>query len=259
MTDPAKDDLSKPSKRARRPSKADDQPRPDTPTSDSADDGEESGKSGIQSPASDLEAHPYADMFPKMEGDDFTQLVDSIQKDGLEELIITYDGKILDGRNRYAACIEAGVKPVTVNYRGDDALGYVLRMNLHRRHLTTSQRAMVAEKLATMKSGERTDLAPKGARLAIKAAAGTLKVSPRSVDRARAVRASGDDKLIKAVEQGEVTATAAAKGLVKPDKPEKTVETASVPVQQGRKLLKLWHNAEPGAQDWFLDEIGASR
>jgi hypothetical protein len=33
-----------------------------------------------------------------------------------------YEGKILDGRNRYNACIAAGVEPRYIDYEGHDRL-----------------------------------------------------------------------------------------------------------------------------------------
>jgi len=39
-------------------------------------------------------------------------------------------------------------------------LQFVISLNLSRRHLNESQRAVVAEKIANMHSGERTDLQP---------------------------------------------------------------------------------------------------
>lgn len=54
-------------------------------------------------------------------------------------------GAILDGANRYRACIESGVEPIMVPYSGNDPLQFVLSENLHRRHLTAGQHAaMVA-------------------------------------------------------------------------------------------------------------------
>ena len=92
--------------------------------------------------------HDYANIFPLIEDDAFKQLVVSIHDHGLEHPIVTFDDQILDGRNRYAACKKAGVAPRYVEYEGDDPLGYVVRSNLHRRHLTKDQRDEVVAKLA---------------------------------------------------------------------------------------------------------------
>lgn len=105
-----------------------------------------------------MEFHEIANIFPLLIGIDFESLRDDIAKNGLLEPIVIYEGKILDGRNRYTACLGAGVLPDTVEYNGDDPLGFVIAKNLHRRHLNESQRALVASKLANMQRGTRTDL-----------------------------------------------------------------------------------------------------
>src|SRR5712692_1201793 len=109
-----------------------------------------------------LEYHPFAALFPLMpeDSDGFLELVEDIREHGLREPITLYQNKVLDGRNRRRACHVAGVAPVFESYPGDDPLDYVISKNLRRRHLSTSQRAMVAAKLATMRQGERTDLEP---------------------------------------------------------------------------------------------------
>jgi hypothetical protein len=102
--------------------------------------------------------HPLADLFPLLEGAEFEELVADIREHGVHERIVVYRGLILDGRNRYRAALAAGVAYPTRIYEGDDPIGLVISRNLHRRHLSTSVRATIAAKLATMRQGERTDL-----------------------------------------------------------------------------------------------------
>jgi len=54
-----------------------------------------------------LEFHPIADMFPPMEGEEFDAFVADIKANGLLEDIVLFEGMILDGRNRYRACLAA--------------------------------------------------------------------------------------------------------------------------------------------------------
>jgi hypothetical protein len=95
------------------------------------------------------EFHPLADLFPLMEGDEFEALVADIKTHGLRESIVTYQGKILDGRNRYRACHAARMQPYTEQGDGwiDDTAAYVISMNIRRRHLTGEQKRELIEKL----------------------------------------------------------------------------------------------------------------
>ena len=73
---------------------------------------------------------------------------------GVREPIWLYEGKVLDGRNRHRAAAVSGVPCPTCNYAGKDPVGFVISLNLKRRHLSELQRAMVAAKLATLRSGD---------------------------------------------------------------------------------------------------------
>src|SRR5262249_19529426 len=110
----------------------------------------------------ELEFHPLANIFPLMEGQEFEALIEDIRAAGLHEKITLYEGCILDGRNRYRACKAVGIDITTLEfyeYDGPDPLGFVISLNLARRHLSESQRAMIAAQCANMRQGARTDLA----------------------------------------------------------------------------------------------------
>lgn len=70
-------------------------------------------------------------------------------------------GQLIDGRHRHRACEELSLSVPSREYCGDEAglVPFVVSLNLKRRHLNESQRAMVAAGLATMGQGARTDIA----------------------------------------------------------------------------------------------------
>lgn len=101
--------------------------------------------------------HPYADKFPMLPQAELEELAQSIRDSGLRQpIVVTVDGLILDGRNRFQACRMAGVEPETVVYEGADLAEYVLDANITRRNMTTGQRAM-ATALVLEADGRRTD------------------------------------------------------------------------------------------------------
>jgi len=93
-----------------------------------------------------MEAHNYADIFPMMTSKEYNELKRDIKENGQMDDIITYEGKILDGRNRFKAITELGIKPNLSEYEGDNPLQYVMSTNLKRRHLTDSQKAIVGRR-----------------------------------------------------------------------------------------------------------------
>src|SRR5262249_13857461 len=143
--------------------------------------------------------HPLADIFPLLEGEEFKTLVEDIRSNGLHEPIVLYQGQILDGRNRQRACLEAGIEPRFKQYSGSDPLAFIVSLNLTRRHLNESQRAMVAAKLATLRRGDNQH-SPIGETSQARAAE-ILNVGKRSVERAAEVCDHGAPELIRAVER----------------------------------------------------------
>jgi hypothetical protein len=136
-----------------------------------------------------FEFHSLANIFPLVEGAEFDELVAGIREHGLHEPIVVFEDKVLDGRNRLRACEAAGVEPTFADYTGDDPVAYVISLNLRRRHLDESQRAMVAAKLATLRRGDNQH-SPIGETSQAKAAE-LLNVGKRSVERAAEVRDRG--------------------------------------------------------------------
>lgn len=93
------------------------------------------------------EPHPLASLVPVASQSERDALAADIAAHGLIEPVVLYDGQILDGRHRYEACRKVGVECRFREYGGSDPAAFVVSANLARRHLTKSQRAMVAGRL----------------------------------------------------------------------------------------------------------------
>ena len=182
-----------------------------------------------------IPSHPYADLFPMMAQSDGLTLRADLEQNGQRERIILLDGMVLDGRNRQAQLEALGLVDGTVPPEGSDLwltryrrflpaqdgnpLAFVLSLNLHRRHLDETQRAVVADKLATLTVGRPKDSKSNSANLqniSRGEAAQLLHVSERTVASVHAVREHGAPELMAAMERGDVSASvgeAAAKTM----------------------------------------------
>jgi DNA-binding transcriptional regulator YdaS (Cro superfamily) len=179
-----------------------------------------------------LEDHPLAAIFPLMGDADLAALGADIDANGLRDAVWLFEGKILDGRNRYRACTARDIDHRVEHYKGKDPLGFVLSKNLHRRHLTESQRAMVAARFANLQSTPSANLQSPTLGESVKAAAALMSVSPRLVESARAVAASGVPELVAAVESGAVAASAAAEvAELPPEEQKEAVAAGQVPAK----------------------------
>lgn len=90
----------------------------------------------------ELKNHPAADAFPMMDAVRLGELKADIAANGQREPITLCDGMILDGRNRYRACIDIGIEPETRDYVGDP-WAFAWSLNGARRDLEATVRALI--------------------------------------------------------------------------------------------------------------------
>ena len=93
--------------------------------------------------STEYELHPLCTLFPRLGDEEAARLAEDIKANGLREPITLCGGMILDGGNRYRACVDAGIKPTFKEYKGDSIVQFVLSANLHRRHLSAGQQAAI--------------------------------------------------------------------------------------------------------------------
>jgi len=186
-----------------------------------------------------VKVHPAAAAFPMLQGEDMVRLQNDISGGGQKEPIIFCGDVLIDGRNRYVACKRARraprIKRVDLDERG--ILRYIVSANLRRRHLTESQRAMIASELAQLQNGSNQhgeddgEGAPIGAPSVTQdQAADLMQVSRRSVQRARQVKKDAPD-LAERVTSGELKVSKAA-AMARARKPQTQDKQAAAVLPQ---------------------------
>lgn len=177
-----------------------------------------------------LQAHEIAAIFPLLDSEELSKLSADIAANGLRHPVILFEGKILDGRNRYLACELANVEPTVEEFDGDlnAAVAFVVSENVHRRHMTTSQRAMVAARLANLTKGRppRAQENGENSPFSQSQVAEQAKVSRDSVKFAKSVIESGTPDLVDAVERGDLSVSLAAKVAKLPEDEQREVVAA---------------------------------
>jgi N6-adenosine-specific RNA methylase IME4/ParB-like chromosome segregation protein Spo0J len=163
-----------------------------------------------------LTFHPLVEIFPQMEKCAFAAFVADVKENGVREPIVIHKGQILDGRNRWLACQRLGIECPRREYDGKESakalLAFVLSANLQRRHLSESQRAMVAGKIANMThGGDRKSDQAANLPLVSQADAGKrMGVSERSVRDAVKVLSGAAPEVARAVDNGGLVVSVAA-------------------------------------------------
>jgi len=161
--------------------------------------------------------HPAADFFPMLGDTDLTALAEDIRQNGLREPITLHPGgSILDGRNRYRACEQAGVEPHFEQWDQQGTVdAYVISKNLRRRHLNESQRAMIAAKTVHLRHGGQRGDRNQGADLPLGSVTATdagemLNVSTSTIKNAKTDLHEGAQEEIAAVENGDAAVSTLA-------------------------------------------------
>lgn len=190
-----------------------------------------------------LKQHPLSAAFPSMPEAEIEALSMDIEKHGQREPGVTLDGMILDGWHRYLACHRAGKEFVSTEFVGDDPVSFVISRNLHRRHLTASQRAgCVVAALNWKPVGRPTEKGDAAAELSSKQLAEKAEVSERTIERAKSAHKAG---LGEDVRSGRVTA-------------ERAAEIAKLPKAKREKALTQQPSKKDDPRDAEIKRLAAA-
>ncbi len=208
---------------------------------------------------SDLLPHPLADALPRMSEPEMRELVQDMALHGQREAATIWADPhgvdwLLDGRHRAEAARALGIQLRTERFRGDEdaARQLVMSLNVRRRHLTPSQKALAAASLATRRRGGVSGLSSQEAKFPIaptqQEVAVKMGVSARSVRDGSAVMTHGDQALITAVANGEISVSAAAK-LARGGRSQRQAATA----------IYLTHRRSSSSDSWLTPAWIAER
>lgn len=212
-----------------------------------------------------MKSHQLAEKFPEMTESELKDLADKIKQQGQQEDIVTLDGEILDGRNRYQACKLAKVKPRTRTFGsrtedGADPVEFVLAHNLSRRHLSDDQRATIAAEFAGMERGrpkeeEKHEGNGNGStepfKLSTEKAAKKMNVSIAAVKRAVRVKKHASSKVKSELKKGKISLTKAAEVAKLPKKKQEKALTQPRVKLSGPKAKML-----KAVDDWWKENKG---
>lgn len=153
-----------------------------------------------------LSVHPLAMMIPGMTDADFRRLEEDADARGIQEPLILFEGKVLDGRHRLLIAGSTGLPVQLTEFDGDEARAraFVWSVNVARRHLTVPQLALAAQRFGFIDAAKAE--APAAKRKWQNVASEKLgrSVTPRTLERFDAVRLEAAPETVAKIETGEI-------------------------------------------------------
>lgn len=197
-----------------------------------------------------LQQHPLSAAFPAMPESEIEALAEDIEKGGQRDPGILFEGMVLDGWHRFLACQRLGIQFRTAEFDGDDPVAFVLSKNLHRRHLTASQRAAAVVAATNWRPLGANQHGKEGRNpvptLTEKDMARMAEVTDRTIRQAKVAHEAGLGERVKA---GEVSAKRAAEvAKLPPKEREKALREPAPTEKKGR-------SADPGKQAERIAEL----
>ncbi len=223
--------------------------------------------------------HKVANLLPLHKAE-IEEMAKDIKKNGLLDPIILYQGKILDGRQRYLACKKIGKMPTYCELDSDikDIVSFVISKNLKRRHLSLAEKAIVIGEAAALweemgkeakeRQGKRTDLTSRPPGLKVRQSRDELGkiagISGRSAERGRNIVKKGIPELVESVKTETIPLTTGERiaKLPRKEQPEavkkekeRRAERKQNPKQKGEREKKPSQSSTEGREGWAVPVV----
>lgn len=212
------------------------------------------------------EQHPLSKAFPPMSEDEVQNLRDSIEDIGVQNAIVIFEDKVIDGWHRYSVATELGMPCPEVELADDvDPRDFVLSQNKSRRHLNKGQLAMSYTKVYEWQPhGGKVRSAPGATPKTAEELSKLSGASKRTVAQAKTVLTSGDEEVVKAVETGKISVKRGAeisklpkeqqaKAITAPPEPKPSMLDGNAPSDDELKANELAMQADLEALNKLLE------
>lgn len=183
-----------------------------------------------------IERHPLSAAFPDMSAVEYSELLTSIRKIGIQNPIVLYENMIIDGWHRYRASIELDIECPFIDLpENANPPDFVIAQNATRRNLTPSQSALAVVTVnawrpvgskANLKTATEGHIAEK----TIDEMAEIAKASRSTIRKAKTIAAQAVPEVIEAVKSGEIGISKAS-AIASLDK-DKQVEALNKPLKK---------------------------
>jgi len=217
--------------------------------------------------------HPLSAAFPAMSEEELQNLKDSIDVIGVQNPIVIYEGKIIDGWHRYKVANELRLPCPAVHLAEDiDPQDFVLANNKARRHINRGQIAMAYTKVyqwypAGKPNSEGVLSTPLKTRQELAKLSGT---SESTIAQAKSVLKNGAKPVQEAVQNGRISLRRGAKisrldlesqfkALTEPPEPRPSMLDGNVPSEEELMAMDLAMEADLKQVHEFLEADDKSK
>jgi hypothetical protein len=180
-----------------------------------------------------IDRHPLSAAFPDMSREEYSELLDSVREIGIQNPIVLFEDKIIDGWHRYRASVELDIECPAIDLSEEiNPVLFVIAQNVSRRSLSASQRALA---IVTVNAWRRSGMKNKGAlqeppTKSNEELSDLSKTSKATIKRAKQVISDAVTEVIEAVQSGEIGIVKASE-IAKLDK-DKQVAALTKPVKK---------------------------
>lgn len=191
----------------------------------------------------------FKSLIPPLSQEEYSALEQSILNEGCRDAIVTWNGVIIDGHNRYEICTRNNVPFKTVGYSfkdRDDAKEWMILNQFARRNINAYQRSVLALKLKPViaeKAKENESRGGQGYQKSenpihtAKQLAGIAGVSHDTINKVEHIEAIADESTKEALRRGDISVNKAYYNVKleqrKAEQAAKTAEYAERPKTDG--------------------------